>query len=72
MAFFDILKNKSTQAAQVAGAKAANNFGQAAKQTAGGSGAGWRRDHYRRGAAHRTFGKSQLPGVGLSGYAAEF
>ena len=28
MAFFDILKNKATQAAQVAGAKAANNFGQ--------------------------------------------
>jgi len=32
MAFFDMLKNKATQAAQVAGAKAANNFGQAAKQ----------------------------------------
>ena len=32
MAFFDMLKNKATQAAQVAGAKAVNNFGQAAKQ----------------------------------------
>ena len=32
MAFFDMLKNKATQAAQVAGAKALNNFGQAAKQ----------------------------------------
>ena len=32
MAFFDMLKNKATQAAQVAGVKAANNFGQAAKQ----------------------------------------
>ena len=32
MAFFDMLKNKAAQAAQVAGAKAANNFGQAAKQ----------------------------------------
>ena len=31
MAFFDMLKNKAAQAAQVAGAKAANNFGQAAK-----------------------------------------
>ena len=32
MPFFDMLKNKATQAAHVAGAKAANNFGQAAKQ----------------------------------------
>ena len=31
MAFFDMLKNKAAQAAQVADAKAANNFGQAAK-----------------------------------------
>ena len=32
MPFFDMLKNKATQAAQVAGTKAVNNFGQAAKQ----------------------------------------
>ena len=38
MAFFDMLKNKATQAAQVAGAKAVNNFGQAAKQAISGAG----------------------------------
>ena len=32
MAFFDMLKNKAAQAAQVAGAKAVNNLGQSAKQ----------------------------------------
>ena len=37
MAFFDMLKNKATQAAQVAGAKAANNFGQAAKHAISGA-----------------------------------
>lgn len=34
MTFFDMLKNKATQAVQVAGARAVNNFGQAAKQAA--------------------------------------
>ena len=37
MAFFDMLKNKATQAAQVAGAKAVNNFGQSAKQAISGA-----------------------------------
>ena len=32
MAFFDMLKNKAAQAAQVAGAKAVNNLRQSAKQ----------------------------------------
>ena len=32
MAFFNMLKNKAAQAAQVAGAKAVNNLGQYAKQ----------------------------------------
>ena len=37
MAFFDMLKNKATQAAQVAGAKAVNNLGQSAKQAISGA-----------------------------------
>jgi len=38
MAFFDMLKNKAAQAAQVAGAKAVNNIGQSAKQAISGAG----------------------------------
>ena len=38
MAFFDMLKNKAAQAAQVAGAKAVNNLGQSAKQAISGAG----------------------------------
>ena len=37
MAFFDMLKNKAAQAAQVAGAKAVNNLGQSAKQAISGA-----------------------------------
>jgi hypothetical protein len=37
MAFFDMLKNKAAQAAQVADAKAVNNLGQSAKQAISGA-----------------------------------